>query len=456
MSRLELLFPMALIVGSLSTCAPEGVRSADVADVAPGLTITRDAISPVAIRTIPNAACRLTTLDAPESVPGLPVSSDSDGVARFQLRPDSLAGDHEDLRLRCSDASGLKTDTQVRVTVGERGDPTLQALYESSRGASRPAVERDPRTLSQAEIAARGLPPRPDPTSAPEAYAVWTTIVTMPMRRIAQSGTPPNANIFDVNQTDSVWSGVAAITGSYAAVGATWNVPTVIPDPSLANNQCDAISVWVGIDGDNLGNHDLIQDGTHSLYCKAGAMTTYTYDAWIETIGQMTGGQPTGAVSQFTVNPGDLLFAETWECTAGANGSWSINLSGTSGCFYVADITRAVESLQEVATPVNTCGTSHNQTCTVTGASAEWIVERPFRTVGGVPTQTDFGKFNSTGSMSISNTFATRTVSGELPNVTFDSQSNQVITLINGSTTALSTPDASSPPNITFTWGGYH
>jgi len=152
---------------------------------------------------------------------------------------------------------------------------------------------------------------------------------------------PSNSSMADLGWNSQNWSGYAvesATSGTYTAVTGCWTVPSV---PTTAANVYS--SVWVGIDGINNQDQDLIQAGTEQAYY-GGSLH---YLPWWEILPAV---QTT--ITAFTIAPGNLICASV---TQGSEGNWTIAIQDvTTGGQY--------STVQAYSGPQQ---------------SAEWIVERP-------------------------------------------------------------------------------
>jgi hypothetical protein len=74
------------------------------------------------------------------------------------------------------------------------------------------------------------------------------------------------------------WSGYAIPSGDFTSVSGSWTVPTVNPPNRRRDRQFS--STWVGIDGYNVGDDNLIQAGTEQDWLGGAA----SYQAWWEIL----------------------------------------------------------------------------------------------------------------------------------------------------------------------------
>jgi hypothetical protein len=225
---------------------------------------------------------------------------------------------------------------------------------------------------SDAQLNAFALPPRPDATKTPDAYAKWvramsartrrvmaplqiTNVYHGPVRAPAAAGRIADTSTY----TSYNWSGVVN-TNTLSRYNANHSFYYLVSDfviPTATNATCDGTwdysSTWDGIDGWNSG--DVLQAGTESdAYCSGGSTNTY-YSAWIEWYPYSE-----SRISGFPVAPGDDMFVEVWD------------VSSTVGYAYLENISTGQTAEYELTAPSGT---------QLVGNSAEWIVERP--SVGG-------------------------------------------------------------------------
>ena len=227
----------------------------------------------------------------------------------------------------------------------------------------------DPLQASDGDLAKYGFPPRPDINADPKAYASWGKAMRASKRRIVPQlamsdlyhGQKRNgAPITESTGTTLNWSGAVALSGatSYNSSSTFYFVygEYVVPLAEQAFGACtyswDYSASWVGIDGE--GTQDVLQAGTDSN----AACFNYeeaSYWAWVEWAPRAE-----TIITNFPVTAGDDMFVEVW------------HTSPTQGYAYLVNLNTNQWADLGITAP---SGTS------LTGASAEWVVERP--TVGG-------------------------------------------------------------------------
>lgn len=240
----------------------------------------------------------------------------------------------------------------------------------------RPPLEGDPLSYTPEELARGDYPPRPDPDTAPDAYADWLNAVTVRTRLITPEVEPLDAQHTTMT-TNGIWSGFmnTAPSGQYTAVTGRWTVPHVNPDPSNYTQ----VSIWVGIDGFNLS--DLWQVGTDLPSQPGGASQPFAWFEFLPPEGQQmiqtTGTDGSGKIVNFTVSEGDQIFAgvmigdDNQVVTPGGSVLWYFLENWTTN--VSTGWTRAPVTPQQV------------QAASIGGTEAEWIVERP--SFSGTPAQ---------------------------------------------------------------------
>lgn len=140
------------------------------------------------------------------------------------------------------------------------------------------------------------------------------------------------------------WSGYAINTGTYTSVTGSWTVPTVFA-PTKHPRKAYFSSTWVGIDGFNLHDDNLIQAGTEQDWIGGSAQ----YYSWWEIL-----PNDETAIPSIAVNPGDVMTVSITQGTP----LWTITVTDTTNG-------QSFTTAQKYSAPMT---------------SAEWIQEAP--TVG--------------------------------------------------------------------------
>jgi hypothetical protein len=244
----------------------------------------------------------------------------------------------------------------------------------------------NPLSASDAELALHGFPPKPDASKHPEAYAYWSKLVSTAKTRIAPvlqqtniyhkpaqnlgraDGTAvkpePSARLSEpsnaISTTSTNWSGFAdydpsgPFLGNYSYVFAEWTIPFAQQAFGTCTGNWEYSSQWPGFDGFNSG--DVLQAGSEADALCSGGTRSQFYALWFEWY-------PNASVriSNFPINPGDLIGVEVWYSTG-----------STHGGAYLVDLTTQQSTTIGFNPPSGTI---------FQGSSVEWIVEAP--TVGG-------------------------------------------------------------------------
>jgi len=286
-----------------------------------------------------------------DTTPGHSIATavDADGVARFQAARAIQPGAVVALALDCTLPNG-KSQT---IPVDLRSQSTFAPRpFDAARAglSVRPALTGDPLAYSVGQLIQRGYGLRPDPKANPAGYARWLVGVRAPYHRLrsinrgpeihgpASLRRPhPSATITStgtlVPWTGAVLSGsyqknaTAALTKSYLANEATFNVPPVTP--GLYNTGTAWMSVWNGLD-----NNTLLQ----AIVWVQTTSTQAVYFIHRQSFAPhgSTAAQSDGADVTFTPSAGDSVYAEEWYCDASGNP----NLSGGYACIHMRDDTQ--------------------------------------------------------------------------------------------------------------------
>ena len=271
-------------------------------------------------------------------------------------------------------------------TAQSRGD--VQAIFDSAakevtnidgvRIFAAPPKGFDPLKASNQELAAYGLPQRPDKATEAKAYELWErgmlaakhraapkldvkSFSSTNLKPVSSQGAAVNGQSFTKSYN---WSGIAATNtnrvfakSSFDLVESVFNVPVAQPPFGACARGITGpfyeVS-WNGIDG--FSNGDVVQGGSLSA---ADCSGNTLYEAWVEWFPSYS------ILGVFYVNPGDDIWVQTY------------GYPGTSTQYvFVEDIT--LQTYGTYALPyVKGPG--------LVGNSAEWIVERPCCAPSGSP-----------------------------------------------------------------------
>ena len=244
-----------------------------------------------------------------------------------------------------------------------------QSLAHAVVIAAQPPAGFNPIAASDRDLADYGFPPKPDQQSAPNAYAKWRTLVSVPraanpqliqtniynrpVQQLLPGKTPANGI---VSVSSNNWSGYAAVgpSGTFrpnnSFVFQEWIVPVAEQAHGVCNGSWDYSSQWPGFDG--FGSNDVLQGGTEvDAYCSGSTKASF-YSAWIEWFPFSE-----TRVSAPLVQPGNFMVGEVWYTT-----------SSPFGHVYLANYTLYTAASYAFNPPAGT---------TFVGNSAEWVMERP-------------------------------------------------------------------------------
>jgi hypothetical protein len=237
-----------------------------------------------------------------------------------------------------------------------------------------PPAQFDPLTASQPALDFYGLPPRPDPLTAPGPYGEWLKMVTAPVTRVTPhlvTGNisfgasvigvpPPTTQSAATVTTNPAWSGFAIVDSSgpfkvaKTTIYADFVVPTLFQPVGTCSSTPYWYVAWPGIDGYN--TPDVLQAGVAGEATCAANKTTETFYVWTQWYPAKI-----AVDTSFVVTPGDTLTVAVWATSA------------TAGKALIEDTQRNTSIEVNIPAP---SGTS------LSGKTAEWIVEAPS---GGYP-----------------------------------------------------------------------
>jgi hypothetical protein len=236
-----------------------------------------------------------------------------------------------------------------------------------------PDPDFDPRTALPGEIARRGLPARPDPDAEPELFELWESLFTARLtyhRPDFDFDTGLSRNYLRADPAPAVARRQASRNWSGAYIGprdgrmfvnlvGVWRVPRVQP-PRPGDGDFRS-STWIGLDGQRkYPNSTLPQIGTAQQVKVVAGVPTYYYSSWVQwwpTIPPFT---------ILTINPGDLVVA------------WLTVLNLQLVYLAIINLSAITYSSFNWGAPTipwpNGGGPIQVE---VSGATAEWVMERP-------------------------------------------------------------------------------
>ena len=294
----------------------------------------------IVLWSVPHALC---TLRAASRNNGTGIELRADSLGQIQLWASS-AGVSDVYILTCDEDGQVVQHTFDLANLDS--DATLSALVHAT-SQQRPALS-NPESLTQAELIARGYPPRPDYVRAPHAYRLWLEAVSRVMTLVPTSLVEvPGARLgTETLEGSDNWCGAKLTENSvrYIAVEAAFVVPTFSPVQDFT------VGLWVG-----LGNSGIIQAGIY--YRSEGSVGVY------QAVHQFFDGPLVGN-DLIQVRPGDLMYFWAWEGDSSCN--VGPGLRGF-GCFQYANATLGMTTRPMIRSP---------GLLPFSGETAEMIIER--------------------------------------------------------------------------------
>jgi hypothetical protein len=330
---------------------------------------------------------------------GLELDTDDAGAASFYFTPVYAIADSK-FFLNCQGWSGGSGTYPVEMTAST-DVPALVAPPPRTTGYMRPALTGDPLAPTNEELVAAGYPPRPDPVQTPSGYQTWLKLVSQPAAQAAVKLVPSKRRADAINTTGHAGYAVHRTgTHYYSIAWADWTVPSLNSD----YGHQDYASFWLGLGGYYGQGDDMWQGGLeHDVLCLGGGCTRTTFP-WVELV-TFTPQVPTqtgrccGMVGfdGFPFNTYDEVAVELWFQDANGNvpatlpssplyAWWFIENASTSppiysmdyGGWWYIDSDGYWEAARDPNSHVQNDGRVPSfMVNTVTGQSAEWIVERP-------------------------------------------------------------------------------
>jgi len=254
---------------------------------------------------------------------------------------------------------------------------------------------QNPSQWTEAKLARYGLPPRPDAVARPEAARLWHETFGRSMHflqfapgdddgvqrtRLVQTdalgGEPalpePPSSVGVIasagHLVDSLnWSGAClnATEGRiFRQVSGRWTVPTLHPPPGQAEPSYEC-SCWIGLDGQRRYlNSTLPQCGTDHVLLTGANGSTMACSAWVQWWAPRDSTATPVTIAGFAVNPGDQISAVL-----------TVLDPHTVLCNLINDSTQppTMVPVQIIAPTIPGRSAQYS----VTGATAEWVMERP-------------------------------------------------------------------------------
>jgi hypothetical protein len=255
----------------------------------------------------------------------------------------------------------------------------------------------DPSKASQEELLYYGLPPRPDPRIHPQVSEIWQKGFGKPLileafsftieqllavgyRPFFRQTTPMLAS--SRYETSLNWSGAFVSANRFKKFMQIWGIWTVpnslkrVPVAPPLKDRPFQVSVWVGLDGQRRYlNSSLPQIGTMSTYDETAPGYT-TAQAWTQWWDRENPDKTLPVPLPLAVDPGDCVMAHLTAVGPQLVHLCMVNLT-KHHCMAVWASSPSVRLHNGLVVPLE-----------ISGATAEWIVERPM-----IPCTNDFANF---------------------------------------------------------------
>lgn len=252
----------------------------------------------------------------------------------------------------------------------------MKEINETTR-VFHPPAGFDPRHADAEQLVRFGIPPKPDRLTRPAEYAFWWRLVSPPLRFMTAEFAflqAPDIRFNHLNalraggtryETSGNWSG-GYITPKddrvFTEIRGSWQVPTASPPGNPPANGHYHCSTWIGLDGQRLyHNSSLPQIGTvQSVTVAHGHVHPPAAKAWWQWWVRDHVNPP--ITLPLAVKPGDLMMAQL------------IVVTPTLVRFMIKN-----ETTGDFVGPFEKPPPTTAPPLTVSGATAEWITERPKR-----------------------------------------------------------------------------
>jgi hypothetical protein len=227
-----------------------------------------------------------------------------------------------------------------------------------------------------ADLARYGVPPMPDRDTQPELYDFWVDVFSRSLKPVPVtfSYTPKRPGYFGRGgtiparsryQSSRNWSGASIMPRDgrmFTQVVGAWKVPSVKAPPADGEYHS---STWIGLDGQRKYlDSTLPQIGTAQYVTRAGTTVTHETTTWV----QWWPG-PSVTIDEMPVSPGDVMVA------------WMIVLNSLWVQFFILNLTSPppvpFAPFNRPAPTVPWRDEPGLRQAKVSGATAEWVMERP-------------------------------------------------------------------------------
>ena len=252
---------------------------------------------------------------------------------------------------------------------GDRNSGLQDEFNERVHFFPQPPEGFNPLTARPEDRARYGIPPKPDPDQQPVLTRFWTEMYSLPLVFVA----PPSleASLPRIRREASLnWSG-AYITPrngqQFTEVHATWEIPLVAAPAGMSGSAEYRSSIWIGLDGQRrYFESSLPQLGTAQFVnAPAPAPPFHTWCQWWLRDNPQTYDP---AILSVGVAPGQRVMASLRV----------VNETQVHGIIENRTTGAILPFIMDAPTD-----TSSGMQLKVSGATAEWIVERPAGTRTG-------------------------------------------------------------------------
>ena len=257
-------------------------------------------------------------------------------------------------------------------------DDSLQTINEETERFDLPDEGFIAPGTNQRDLERFGVPPSPDPYTEPGLYRLWQDIIAQPLKPLPIEfvDTAGDSDYFQRagplraaarHQSSRNWSGasIGAHDGrKFVSIAGTWRVPLVF---ALPPNDDYRSSTWIGLDGQRkYVDSTLPQIGTAQYVKRIGGVPTRTTESWV----QWWPRKPV-SIYQMPVSPGDVVLA------------WMTVVNPLHVQFFILNLTAPppfpFAPFKWRSPRVRWPGLPARVRARVSGATAEWVMERPTR-----------------------------------------------------------------------------
>jgi Peptidase A4 family len=255
-----------------------------------------------------------------------------------------------------------------------------------------PPADFDPNTASRQSLIRNGfLWRRPEAGDDPALRAAWDRVFSRQWRaedRVVPEFEPRTGKTHglrnlrraeDGTYTGDNWAG-SVVEGDWVSAVGYWQVPRVTRPPS---GSAGSSASWIGLDG--FRTHEVLQAGVEQAVDQNGDAT---YSAWFSWLVQIPGEPPVSegmTILNFPVNDGETIFCSVVYLESRRAGQ--ICLANEDSGAWIPPMTLAAP-----------------QGATLSGSSAEWIMEAPSESPLDLPV---FAHVNFTTAFCCSNMLTT-------------------------------------------------